>query len=209
MKNGKIDLKRRYSDLYSAPRYFVEVTAPTLTYLVVEGMGDPNVSPAYAEAVESLYAVSYAVKFASKQAGRDYVVAPLEGLWTAPDLAVFTERDKSAWHWTMMILQPDWIDAPMVAKARADVAAKKGLAAEVELRSLTEGRCVQVLHMGPYDDEAPLLDRLHREYMPEHGLTFAGPHHEIYLSDPRRVAPTKLRTILRQPVRPLDAVPSR
>ncbi|MGH3730887.1 MAG: GyrI-like domain-containing protein [Micromonosporaceae bacterium] len=119
-------------------------------------------------------------------------------------MSAFTTRDKNAWRWTMMIHHPDWVTGEMVQAAVAKTASKKHLAATERLRLITlaEGSCVQILHIGAYDDEAPTLERLHRTYLPANRLTFNGPHHEIYLSDARRTPPAKLRTILRQPVRP-------
>jgi hypothetical protein len=127
----------------------------------------------------------------------------MEGLWRAEDPAAFLERRKDEWAWTMMIGRPDWITEEMVAAAVDRVAQRRPSAALEGLRTLTltEGRCVQILHIGSYDDETPVLERLHREFLPAHGLTFNGDHHEIYLSDARRTAPAKLRTILRQPVK--------
>ncbi len=204
-----MDLKRIYRELYApSARDFTLVDVPPMRYLAVDGHGDPNTAPAYAQAVEGLYAVGYAVKFRSKkQLGRDFVVGPLEGLWRADDPSTFVTRDKSAWNWTMLIAQPDWVDETLVDEAIAAVRAKgdgdKPALDLVELRELHEGQAVQILHLGSYDDEGPTLARLHDEWMPQHGLTFAGDHHEIYLSDPRRTAPEKLKTVLRQPVRPV------
>ncbi|GIF49438.1 hypothetical protein DFJ67_5541 [Asanoa ferruginea] len=200
---GKSDIKRDRRDLY-APRAgaFQLLDVPELPFLMVDGKGDPNTSGAYSEAVAALFAVSYALKFASKrQLDRDYVVAPLEGLWSADDPAKFIDRAKDDWEWTMMITQPEWITPAMVDEA---VAAKKASPA-VRLAPYAEGLAVQVLHIGSFDDEAPLLHRLHHEFMPANGLAFDGRHHEIYLSDPRRTEPAKLRTILRQPVSRISA----
>jgi hypothetical protein len=206
MSDEKVDLKRIYRELYApSARDFTLVDVPPMRYLAVDGHGDPNTATAYAEAVEALYAVAYALKFRSKRdLGRDFVVAPLEGLWRADDPATFVTRDKSAWDWTMLIAQPEWVDEALVADAIAAARAKgdrPGLDV-VHLRELHEGSAAQILHVGSYDDEGPTLARLHDEWMPRHGLTFAGDHHEIYLSDPRRTAPEKLKTVLRQPVRP-------
>ncbi|MTG87680.1 hypothetical protein GJV82_01725 [Cellulosimicrobium sp. BIT-GX5] len=207
MATDKVDLKALHRELYAPPRgRFVEVDVPTLSYLAVDGAGDPNTSPAYAAAVEALFSVSYAVKFASKREGRDFVVGPLEGLWTADDPGTFVRREKDAWRWTLLVLQPDWVGEDLVVAATETVRAKKDAPAALDLvrrTSLTEGRSVQTLHVGPYDAEGPVLAELHDVYLPEHGLTFAGPHHEIYLSDVRRTDPARLRTVLRQPVRPL------
>ncbi|MBE7699962.1 GyrI-like domain-containing protein [Oerskovia sp. Sa1BUA8] len=203
----KVDLRAVHRELYSPPREFVRVVVPPLRYLQIDGEGDPNTAPAHTEAVEALFPLAYAVKFASKKdLGRDYVVGPLEGLWTAEDPGTFVRREKDAWSWTLMILQPDWLTDAFVADVARATRRKKGLPALDRVRFVTydEGDSVQVLHVGSYDDEAPTLARLHDEYLPAHGLTFNGPHHEIYLSDVRRTAPEKLRTVLRQPVRALD-----
>ena len=200
----KFDPKLAYRALYAPRTEFEFVDVPELLYLAVDGRGDPNTAPAYARALEALYPVAYAIKFASKRAGRDFVVGPLEGLWRADDATAFTGRRKDEWSWTMLLVQPEWITAADVAEGVASVHAKKRLPSLelVHPMRYAEGRCVQILHHGPYDDEAPTLARLHDEFMPEHGLAFNGDHHEIYLTDPRRTAPEKLRTVLRQPVRP-------
>jgi hypothetical protein len=136
--------------------------------------------------------------------GRDYVVPPLEGLWWADDMSVFTTLpDKSAWSWTLLMMVPDWIGRDMLEAAVAKAAAKDGRSSridDVRWESLTEGRCVQTLHAGPFDNEGPVLASLHDNVIPAHGLWMTGRHHEIYLSDSRRTHPSRLRTILRQPV---------
>ncbi|MCZ7438231.1 GyrI-like domain-containing protein [Micromonospora sp. WMMC241] len=201
---GKIDF-RRTLDVYRARAgHFRTVDVPDMRYLMVDGHGDPNTSPAFTEAIEALYPTAYKLKFASKRdLGRDYVVPPLEGLWWADDMASFTTaRHKARWHWTLMLMVPDWIDESMVAAAVAQAAARDRPARldDVRLRVLSEGRCVQTLHVGSFDDEADVLARLHHEYLPANRLRMTGDHHEIYLSDFRRVAPERRRTILRQPV---------
>ncbi|TAP43793.1 GyrI-like domain-containing protein [Arthrobacter sp. S39] len=201
----KYDVRKQFKELY-APRArdFELVTVPPMEYLMLDGQGNPGTAPAYAAALEALYSVSYAVKFASKHAGRDYAVGPLEGLWTADDPDAFTRGDKDSWKWTMMIPQPDWIGAAEVQDGIAKAVAKNAPALDLlRLEALDEGLSLQILHIGSYADEAPTLHRLHTEFMPANGFGFAGPHHEIYLSDARRVAPDKLKTILRQPVRRL------
>ncbi|HEX8496191.1 MAG TPA: GyrI-like domain-containing protein [Actinomycetales bacterium] len=202
----KVDLKAERKDLYAPPRgRFVEVVVPPMRFLTVDGHGDPNTNDDYADAVRSLFATSYAAKFLSKRVlGRDFVVLPLEGLWTADDLTAFERRAKGEWSWTMLIRQPDWIDAALVDRALDTVRTKGSLLRELELRTLDEGLCVQTLHVGSYDDEAPVLRALHHEHLPAHGLRPTGRHHEIYLSDPRRVAADRLRTVLRQPVERVD-----
>ena len=202
--NDKIDLKKTLDSYRARTGEFRILDVPPLQYLMIDGHGDPNTAPEYTAAVEAIYPLAYTLKFASKQLGRDFTVMPLEGLWWADDAAAFTTaRDKSAWHWTLMILQPDWITAELFETAVAKVASKKDAPRSlgaVRLESLDEGRCVQTLHLGPFDEEGPTLAAMHDEFIPSHGLRMSGRHHEIYLSDLRRVAPSKLRTILRQPV---------
>ncbi|MEU7903599.1 GyrI-like domain-containing protein [Actinoplanes sp. NPDC049118] len=202
--DDKTDFKKTL-DGYRAQRdRFRLVDVPDMRYLMVDGHGDPNTAPAFTHAVEALYPVAYKLKFASKrELGRDYVVPPLEGLWWADDMDAFTTaRDKSRWDWTLMIMVPDWIDQSMFATAVEQAGARHGPARldDVRLQALFEGRCVQTLHIGSFDDEAGVLARLHHEFIPGQGLRMAGTHHEIYLSDFRKVAPGKRRTILRQPV---------
>ena len=196
---------RRTLDAYQAERgRFRIVDVPDLQYLMIDGHGDPNTSRAFPEALEALYPVAYKLKFASKRdLDRDYVVPPLEGLWWSKDMDSFTSRrDKSRWDWTLMLMVPDWIDQAMVITALQQAAAKirPTRLDEVRLETLAEGRCVQTLHVGSFDDEAAVLAQLHQEFIPGNGLRLAGRHHEIYLSDFRKVAPEKQRTILRQPV---------
>lgn len=199
----KLDLKKARTGLFTAPQgRFVAVDVPPIRYLMVDGHGDPNTAPAYQLAIQSLYSTAYALKFQSKADGRDFVVAPLEGLWSAPDPESFTARRKDEWDWTMMIMVPDHVAEDAFRIAREKAAAKLGqIAPSLRLETLHEGLCLQALHVGSYDDEGPLLAHLHGEIMPAEGYRFAGPHHEIYLSDARKTPPAKLRTILRQPVR--------
>ncbi len=203
--SAKVDFKTELDAYRAKAGTFRDLVVPELQFLMIDGHGDPNTSLRYGQALEALYPLADALKFASRrELGRDYVVMPLEGLWWADDMDSFTvTRDKSQWDWTLMVMAPDWIDSAMFDDAVAAVAAKgrPALLDEVRLESLAEGRCVQTLHVGSFDDEAGVLARMHDEFIPEHGLTMVGRHHEIYFSDPRRVAPEKLRTILRQPVR--------
>ncbi len=202
----KLDVKRDL-DSYRARRgHFRIVDVPDTGYLMIDGHGDPNTSPAFAEAIETLYPVAYTLKFASKRdLGRDYVVPPLEGLWWSDDLDAFTvARDKSRWDWTLLLMTPDWIGSDAASAAVEQVRRKSPPRRLDDLRwqTLSEGRCVQTLHVGSFDDEADVLARMHDEFIPTQGLRMAGTHHEIYLSDFRRTPPEKQRTILRQPVAP-------
>jgi len=199
----KVDFKKSLDSYRARHLEFRVLDVPSLQYLLVDGHGDPNTAE-YADAIGALYPIAYQIKFASKQdLGRDYVVPPLEALWWAPDMDVFTTaRDKSQWDWTAMIMVPDWITSDMFDDAVARAAAKSRPTSldRVRFERLDEGRCVQTLHIGSYDDEAEVLAKLHQDFIPNAGLKVTGKHHEIYLSDARKVAPAKLRTILRQPV---------
>lgn len=193
----KFDFKRAEKPLYSGRSGSWDlIEVPKAQYLAVIGQGAPG-NAAYRDAMQRLYPVAYAIKFQAKADGRDFVVAPQNSQWWAEDPTAFVEDRREEWQWRAMIRMPDWVDQAVVDAA---MAAKS--VAGVTLYSVEEGLCYQCLHIGPYADEAPILAKLHDEVMPAAGMAFNGPHHEIYLSDPRRAAPDKLRTILRQPVRP-------
>ncbi|MFN4273878.1 MAG: GyrI-like domain-containing protein [Aliihoeflea sp.] len=200
----KIDFKKTMKALYQPPAdRFSIVEVPSMQFAMVDGRGDPNVSPDYQNAVQWLYSVSYGLKFVSKQEfGRDYTVPPLEGLWWAEDMGTFLTRDKAAWSWIMMIMQPDWITPEMFSAAIEKAGKKLGeVPPSLRLETYDEGLSVQIMHIGPYDDEGPVISRLHEQFLPQNGLVETGHHHEIYLSDPRKTAAEKLKTVLRQPVR--------
>ena len=200
----KLDYKRELKELYG-PRAGAPaiVDVPPLAFLMVDGMGDPNTSREYKEAVEALFAVSYRMKFAVKRGaeGIDYGVMPLEGLWWVDDMSTFSVDDKSNWSWTAMIMQPDVVTDELVQRSIVEASKKKPLPAATELRldHFGEGRAAQVLHMGPYGAERPTIQRLHA-FIAEAGYRPRGKHHEIYLSDPSRAEPAKLKTIVRQPI---------
>jgi len=199
----KLDLRKELRHLYEPPaREVVAVEVPAMSFLMVDGRGDPNVSREYQEAVEVLYGLAYALKFASKRAGIDYGVMPLEGLWWIDDPAADFMANRDAWQWTMMIMQPDHLTADQVEAQVAALGRKKGLAAlaKVRFERFEEGLAAQVMHVGPYSAEKPTIDRVHA-YIAAQGCVPSGKHHEIYLGDPRRTAPEKLRTVIRQPMR--------
>lgn len=200
---AKLDFKKLMKPFWQPPAGGFEIVeVPALRFLMIDGRGDPNTAPAYRQAIEWLFTLSFTLKFASKEAGRDYGVAPLEGLWWADDVARFAELDRSDWHWTAMIMQPEWIGQKSFIDARTKAMAKRGEPPDsLRLEDFEEGLSVQTMHIGPYAEEAPTIARLHTEFLPAHGLVEAGMHHEIYLSDPGRTAAEKLRTIIRQPVR--------
>jgi hypothetical protein len=203
----KLDLTKELKHLYfPSPKAPVMVEVPVLNYLMIDGHGDPNTSPVYQAAVEALYTLSYTLKFAIKKAeATDYAVMPLEGLWWVEDMAQFTTTDKSAWDWTMMIVQPEPVTAEWVERARAEAIKKKGpgetaqAVSRIRFEPYAEGRAAQIMHLGPYSAEGPTVARLHA-FIAQQGFALRGRHHEIYLGDPRRTAPEKLKTVIRQPV---------
>jgi hypothetical protein len=200
----KIDFKKKLKHLYQpSAKAVVQVDVPTLNFLMVDGEGDPNTAQAYSEAVEALFTLSYALKFRVKKGalGMDYVVMPLEGLWWADDMTTFTTADKSNWKWTMMIMQPDFITREDVVNASADVGKKKNPAALIRVRfeAFTEGKCAQLLHIGPFAEEGPTIEKVH-DFIERNGSQLTGKHHEIYLSDIRKADPKKWKTVIRQPM---------
>lgn len=200
----KLDLKKELKHLYQASaKEVVEVEVSTMNYLMVDGEGDPNIVSAFAEAVEALFTVSYTLKFMVKKGvlATDYGVMPLEGLWWADDMTKFSIADKSNWKWTVMIAQPPFVTRAMLDAAFAEVKKKKNPAALSRLRfeSFTEGKCAQILHIGPFSEEGPTIARLHK-FIETNGGKLYGKHHEIYLSDIRKAAPGKWKTIIRQPL---------
>lgn len=199
----KVDFKKTL-DAYKAKHgEFRILEIPPMQYLMVDGHGAPE-GPDFAHAIEAVYPLAYTLKFMSKlQLDKDYVVPPMEGLWWADDMAVYASGDKSKWDWTVLLMVPDWITPDMFSEAKQKVAAKKDAPVDlskVRLETLEEDTCVQTLHIGSFDNEGPVLSEMHNSFIPENGFKMTGKHHEIYLSDLRRVAEDKLRTILRQPV---------
>ena len=200
----KINWKKQDKALYNpSSKTFSLVDVPAMQYLMIDGFGDPNTAPAYQKAVQALYKVSYSLKFASKNAGKlDWVVAPLEGLWWAERMQDFSLGSKENWLWTMMIRQPDSVQNDDVHAAIESIQAKDDALdlSGLHLEHFHEGSSFQILHIGPYEEEAPTIARMHEAIRAE-GYQMHGKHHEIYLSDPNRTAPEKLKTVLRQPVR--------
>ena len=201
----KVDLRKELRHLYNpSAKKVVEVEVPEMRFLMVDGEGDPNTSAAYKEATEALYALSYALKFAvKKEESVDYTVMPLEGLWWMDEGAdaledILANRDK--WKWTSMIMQPEWVTEERVERALASVGKKKELPAltRVRFEPFHEGRAAQVMHIGPYAEEGPTVESVDR-YTRERGARRRVKHHEIYLSDPRRIAPESNKTVIRHP----------
>jgi len=201
----KLDLKRTLKHLYRPSAKKAKILEiPEMNFLMMDGSGNPNTNPDYQKTVEALYGVAYALKFASKKdLGRDYVVMPLEGLWWGTPMGqhVFTEEDKNKFQWTMMIMQPEFITEEMVRQAIEQVKAKKELENLDQMRfeAFEEGLAVHILYYGSYNDEGPTIADMHR-FAFDQGYQLRGKHHEIYLSDPRRTSPEKLKTILRHPL---------
>jgi hypothetical protein len=201
---AKIDFKKELKSFYRASaREVAIIDLPQWNFLQVDGSGNPNTTPAFEAAIEALYSLSYTLKFMVKKGanGLDYGVLPLEGLWWSEEMESFVKGDKDKWNWTLMIMQPDCISPELVEEATEKVRGKKELPAlsRVRFESYAEGKAAQVLHVGPYSEEGPTIERLHY-FIEESGYKRRGKHHEIYLGDPRRAAPEKLKTILRQPI---------
>jgi hypothetical protein len=203
------DLIKEHGLLYRpSAKHPVIVEVPDLAFLQVDGRGDPETAETYHQALEALYSVAYTLKFTLKKADpeRDFKVAPLEGLWWAEEAAptmADLQRDRDAWNWTMMIAVPDAVTPEEVTAARETAARKKDLPAAplLRLERLEEGLAAQIMHLGPYSEEAPTIERLHA-FAAAEGYELRGRHHEIYLGDPLRTAPERLKTVLRHPVRP-------
>jgi hypothetical protein len=200
----KTDFKKQLKHLYSHSATKVElVDVPPMNFLMVDGAGDPNNAKEFGDAIEALYPVAYTLKFMVKkgETGTDYGVMPLEALWWADDMSVFATGNKDAWKWTLMIMQPEFITQAMVAEALKEVARKKKPVALplVRFETFTEGKAAQVLHIGPFSGEGPTIEKVH-SFIADKGCNRAGKHHEIYLSDLRKTAPEKWKTIVRQPM---------
>jgi hypothetical protein len=202
----KIDFKKEYKNLFNPPsKEVVIVEVPSFSYLMVDGSGNPNTSQAYKDAVETLFGVSYALKFMVKKGKQavDFGVLPLEGLWWADNPLSFVADDKDAWKWTAMIMQPTkFVTKATVKEALEQLKKKKTLPALAKLRfeDFQEGLSVQIMHLGPFSEEKATIERMH-SFIRQNGYVLSGKHHEIYLSNPQKVAPEKMKTILRQPIK--------
>lgn len=208
----KLDYKKEYKDLYQPAAKPSLIDVPEMRFFAVDGAGDPNTSPAYAEAMEILYGLSFTVKM-SKMNGTqpegyfEYVVPPLEGLWFADGVSFdgLNVSDKNMFKWVSMIRQPEFVTEEVFGWAKDILAKKKPQLdlSKARFMTFTEGLCVQIMHKGPYDSEPESIMKMKR-FAEENGLTedFSAErlHHEIYLSDPRKCAPERLRTVIRHPV---------
>jgi hypothetical protein len=199
------DWKKELKHLYApSTKEVAQVDVPSLNYLMIDGKGDPNTAQEYADANEALFAVAYTLKFMVKKGplAIDYGVMPLEGLWWADDMSKFTTEDKSNWLWTAMIAQPEFVTKAMVDAANAEVLRKKNPASLSKLRfeQFSEGQCAQIMHIGPFSEEGPNIEKVH-QFIEAGGNARRGKHHEIYLSDIRKADPAKWKTVIRQPMR--------
>ena len=200
----KIDYKKELKHLYKpSPKSIELVDVPEMNFLMIDGQGDPNTSQGYSDAIEALYAVSYVMKFMIKKGNLqiDYGVMPLEGLWWVDDMSQFSIDDKSNWKWTAMIMQPEHVTQNLFAAACEQVEKKKNPVAlsKVRFESFSEGKAAQTMHLGPFSEEGPTIERIHK-FIHDKGYSQTGKHHEIYLSDIRKAAPEKWKTIIRQPI---------
>lgn len=199
----KIDFKRELKHLYRPSTKKIEIVdVPAMNFLMIDGTGDPNTAQEYKDAVEALFSASYTLKFiVKKNKGVDYGVLPLEGLWWADDMTQFSTANKGLWKWTSMIMQPEHVTKDLVNTALEQVKKKKDLPSLPKIRfsSFNEGLSAQTMYVGPYSDEAPTIKKIHK-FIKETGHELRGKHHEIYLSDPRRSKPEKMKTIIRQPI---------
>lgn len=202
----KIDYKKQLKHLYNPYKKEVNITdVPKMNFLMIDGEGDPNTSKPFQDAIEALYSVSYALKFIiKKEKGIDYGVLPLEGLWWCDDMSKLNSCNKDEWMWTLMIMQPDMVTPELINNATDQVKKKKNPSAlsEIRFENYEEGKAAQIMYIGPFSEEGPTIKRIHT-FIQENGYEIIGKHHEIYLSDPRRTIPEKLKTIIRQPIKKL------
>jgi hypothetical protein len=200
----KIDYKKRLKHLYGPTAKNIDIVdVPEMNFLMIDGEGDPNTAQSFSDAIEALYSIAYTLKFMVKKSGIgiDYGVLPLEALWWADDMSAFAEGNKDDWKWTVMIMQPEFIPREMVEMAIKEVKMKKKPASLplVRFEPFKEGKAAQTMHIGPFSEEGPTIEKVH-SFIKENGSQRAGKHHEIYLSDIRRAAPEKWKTIIRQPM---------
>ena len=201
----KIDYKKEMKHLYNAPAKNPEIVdVPPMNFLMVNGEGDPNISVRFKDSVEALFGLSYTLKFMIKKSNMqiDYGVMPLEGLWWADDMTAFIMNKKELWKWTAMIMQPGYVTNDLFIEAQEQLKKKKNnpVLREVKLESFFEGKTAQIMHIGPFSEEGPTIEKLHK-HIEANGQKLVGKHHEIYLSDIRRSAPEKWKTIIRQPMK--------
>ena len=201
-----IDLKKSLKYLYApSAKAFSLVDVPAMNFIMIDGHGNPNTSEEYAQSLQALYTAAYTLKFKiKKELSVDYPVMASEGLWWTEDMRDFSVARKEDWNWTMMIMQPEIVTPQLFTLAVEEAIKKKGESSlkKLRLECYHEGLATQIMYFGAYAEEGPTIARLH-QFIDESGYVRHGKHHEIYLSDPRRTAPEKLRTVIRQPMRKL------
>jgi hypothetical protein len=201
----KIDLKKELKNLYkpSAKKVSI-VNVPEMKFLMLNGRGVPERSQEFQDAIQAVYGVAYTIKFTLKEDPSipDFTVMPLESLWWISGGATFDKAEGSAWRWTVMVAQPHFITEEHLAAAKKKLKQKAGgpSVSNVRLRSFDEGLSAQMMHIGSYSSIGDSVKKV-EDYAKENGYKLRGRHHEIYLSDPRRVAPEKLKTIVRRPLK--------
>jgi hypothetical protein len=202
----KIDFKKVLKHLYNpSAKEVVIVDVPKMNFAMVDGIGDPG-NAEFMAATEALYSVSYTLKFMIKngpaKSAVDYGVPPLEGLWWADDMKAFRLGKRDEWKWTLMIMQPEFITKTVFKEALERAKEKKGFPAidDIRFESFKEGKSAQIMHIGPYAEEAPTIEKIHA-FAKDNGYALTGKHHEIYLSDPRKAKPEKMKTVIRQPMK--------
>ena len=203
---AKIDFKKTMKEFYQPkPKEVVLIDVPEMQFLMIDGMGSPGDSKEYQDALAVLYPIAFKTKFLNKAKGKDYVVPPLEGLWWADNMNDFTEGNRDRWKWTMMIMQPGWVTLDMINEAILITKKKKPelseLLPKLRLEKYKEGKAAQIMHIGPYSEEGPTVQKVH-DFIQKKGGKFDGKnqkHHEIYLSDPRKANPVTMKTVIRQP----------
>ena len=203
---AKIDFKKKFKELYQpTAKEVVVVEVPEMQFLMIDGMGSPGDSQEYSNAMAALFPVAFKIKFLSKAKGKDYVVPPSEGLWWADDMNDYTGGNRDKWKWTMMIMLPDWITKELIEESINITLQKKSEIAKtvkkLRVENYDEGKSAQIMHIGPFSEEGPTVDKVHNFIKNQNGK-FDGlkqKHHEIYLSDPRKAKPENMKTVIRQP----------
>src|SRR5262245_23084161 len=209
---GALDSKERLKELYlPASKDFVLVDVPELQFVMVDGQGNPD-GERFPQLIRWLFAVIHPIKLiAKRRMGKNFVEPPLECLWWSDDMNDFIAGKKSKLKWRLMIVATaDWLKKEMFDEAVVKASKKLGkVPTGLRLARYPEGKSVQIMHVGPPGSQAATMARLHNEFLPANNLVPSGHHHEIYLNDPRRVAPEKLKTVLRQPVASIAEQPVR
>jgi len=199
----KIDLKKELKEYYwNSTKEIRFVKVPPMNFLMIDGKGDPNISEEFTDAIQSLYSLAYTIKFTLKKESEiDYSVMPLEGLFWIDDMSKFSQDNKKIWKWTIMIMQPKFVTKKFFNGCLEEVKKRKNFQSlsKIRFEKYSEGLSAQIMYIGPYSDEGPTIMKVH-DFIKKKGYELKGKHHEIYLGDPGRTKPEKLKTIIRQPI---------